>query len=215
MNEYINTTETKNILKVTPQTLRTWAKENKIRSVRTPSNQRLYHKQDVYDLVGIDITSKKKKKILYCRVSSKKQMDDLERQKNFLRSKYRDHIMVTDIGSGINWERKGLKTILEQSLHGNVEEIVVAHRDRLCRFAFELIEFILQQTGCKLVVHDEEHHKSADEELAEDLLSIIHVYSCRNMGRRRYSKQKISSVSIQGSEQDDETMDGDYKSCIQ
>lgn len=214
MNEYINTTETKNILKVTPQTLRAWAKENKIRSIRTPSNQRLYHKQDVYNLIGIHLTPKEKKKIVYCRVSSKKQMDDLDRQKDFLQSKYPNHIMVTDIGSGIHWKRKGLKTILEQSLRGDVEEIVVAHRDRLCRFAFELLEFILQESGCKLVVHDEEHHKSTDEELAEDLLSIIHVYSCRNMGRRRYSKPKTTSLSVEGAETDDETVDGDSQICV-
>ena len=209
MNAYINTTETKNILRVTPQTLRTWAKENKIRSIRTPTNQRMYHKQDVYDLVGVHLDNKEKKKIIYCRVSSKKQVEDLERQKDFLQSKYPSHIMVTDIGSGINWKRKGLETILEQSMQGYVEEVVVAHRDRLCRFAFELIEFILARAGCKLVVHDEDHHKSTDEELAEDLLSIIHVYSCRNMGRRRYSKPKNKNIPVDDAEDCDEKMDGD------
>ena len=208
MNEYLNTTEAKNILRVTPQTLRTWYKENKIRYIRTPSNQRLYHKQDIYDIAGIHLNDEKKKKIIYCRVSSKKQMDDFERQKSFLQTKFPDHIVVTDVGSGINWKRKGLQTILEQSMSGNIEEIVVAHRDRLCRFAFELLDFIFTYNKTKLVVLDEDHHKSTDEELAEDLLSIIHVYSCRNMGRRRYTNPKNTNLSDNKSKEHLQTMDG-------
>ena len=215
MNEYLNTTEAKSILRVTPQTLRDWASKNKIRSTRTPSGQRLYHKQDVYDIAGIPIDTKKKKKIIYCRVSSKKQMDDFERQKDFLQSKFPSHIMVTDVGSGINWKRKGLKTLLEQSMSGDIEEIVVAHRDRLCRFAFELLDFIFSINKTRLLVLDEEHHKSTDEELAEDLLSIIHVYSCRNMGRRRYTKSKNKNLSNYSTEEDNETVDGDNEICVQ
>ena len=209
MNEYLNTTETKIILRVTPQTLRSWAKEGKIRFIRTPSNQYRYNKQDVYDLAGISTDFQKKKKILYCRVSSKKQMDDLERQKHFLQSKFPSHILVTDIGSGINWKRKGLKTILEQSMSGDIEEVVVAHRDRLCRFAFELLEFIFAYNKTKLVVLDKDQHKSTDSELADDLLSIIHIYSCRNMGRRRYSKSKNQNLPDIKAEENTEIVDGD------
>jgi predicted site-specific integrase-resolvase len=85
-------------------------------------------------------------------------MDDLERQKAFFRSKFRDHNLVADIGSGINWKRKGLKTILEQSMQGKISQIVVAHRDRLCRFAFELLESIFKINGVELLVLDEETH---------------------------------------------------------
>jgi predicted site-specific integrase-resolvase len=94
--------------------------------------------------------------------------------------------VVEDTGSGINWKRKGLKTILGQSMSGDIEEVVVAHRDRLCRFGFELIEWILESNGVKLTVLDRENSKSPDEELTDDILSIIHVYSCRKMGQRRY-----------------------------
>ena len=96
--------------------------------------------------------------------------------------------MVSDIGSGINWKRKGLQTILERSMRGDIKEVVVAHRDRLCRFGYELIEFILDKSGVKLVVHNEENAKSESQELAEDIMSIVHVYSCRQMGKRRYQK---------------------------
>lgn len=208
--QHINTTEAKTILRVTPQTLRNWSKSGKIDTIRTPSGQRLYNKQQIYDLAGIPLDTTKKQKIVYCRVSSKKQMDDLGRQVDFLKSKYPDHIVVTDIGSGINWKRKGLKTILEQSLSGNVEEIVVAHRDRLCRFAFELLEFIFTTTNTKLVVLEHDSNQSTEQELADDLLSIVHIYSCRKMGQRRYKNKTNKDVSKPESKETTTTMDGNH-----
>ena len=180
-HEYINTPQARKILDVCTQTLRSWANQGKVRSIRTPSNQRMYHKQDIYDIIGRKTITTEKKKIIYARVSSKKQMDDLERQEDFLRKQYPDYELVTDIGSGINWRRKGLKTILEQSMSGLVQEVVVAHRDRLCRFAFELIELILLQCGVQLIVLNQDNDKSSEVELADDILSIIHVYSCKQM----------------------------------
>lgn len=214
MDEYLNTTEAKQILRVTPQTLRTWAQQNKIRSIRTPHKQRLYNKQDVYNIAGITITHEEKKKYIYCRVSSKKQMDDFERQKHFLQSQFPQYILVTDIGSGINWKRKGLKTLLEQSMRGNVTEIVVAHRDRLCRFAFELLEFIFKHNNTNIVVLDTEIHQSSEQELADDLLSIVHIYSCRNMGKRRYKNQENQNLSQSLTEETFQTVDGDNSFCV-
>lgn len=82
-------------------------------------------------------------------------------------------------------------------MRGELEEVVVSHRDRLCRFAFELIESILDKNNTKLVVLDKTEHKSSSEELAEDVLAIIQVFACREMGKRRYtsSKDKIEAKS--------------------
>jgi predicted site-specific integrase-resolvase len=91
---------------------------------------RRYCLQDIQAIISGHPSLNKKKKICYCRVSSSKQMDDLERQKAFFRSKFPDHDLVADIGSGINWKRKGFKTLLEQSMQGKISQIVVAHRDR-------------------------------------------------------------------------------------
>lgn len=209
-DEYISVKEAKEITSLSTQTLRLWDKQGKIRSLRTPSNRRMYHKQDVCDAIGRSVSIKKKRKVVYARVSSKKQMDDLERQKTFLSIQFPDHILVTDIGSGINWKRKGLQTILEQSLRGEIEEIVVAHKDRLCRFAFELLEFIFRTTNTKLVVLNDDDEKSTEQELADDLLSIVHVYSCRNMGRRRYSScSKDKNLSNGEAEKNVSFVDGD------
>ena len=185
--EWISSRATRQLLDVTTPTLRNWDKQGKIRSVRTPSKQRLYNLEDIYRIIGRNPSTSQKEKIAYCRVSSKKQLDDLRRQEDFFRRSYPDHKVVTDIGSGINWKRKGLQTILERAMSNELEEVVVAHRDRLCRFAFELVEWILETNKVRLVVLDQETQKSPDEDLANDILSIVHVYSCRAMGRRRYN----------------------------
>lgn len=76
-------------------------------------------------------------------------------------------------------------------MQGNIGTVVVAHRDRLCRFGFELIEQVVQLGGGRIIVDDDsDQHKSSEQELAEDLLSIVHIYSCRQMGKRRYTKVK-------------------------
>lgn len=187
MDVFISTKETRKLLGVATATLINWDNKGKTGTSRTPQGRRIYNKKDVLAIANSNQIIVKKQQICYARVSSKKQMDDLERQKDFFKSRYPDCILVTDIGSGINWKRKGLKTILEQAMSGTLEEVVVAHRDRLCRFAFELFELLFQMYSVKLTVLDHDDSKSTDNELAEDILSIVHVYSCRQMGKRRYS----------------------------
>jgi predicted site-specific integrase-resolvase len=118
-----------------------------------------------------------------------------------MRSRYPEHEILSDIGSGINFKRKNLIALLEQTMLGNVREVVVAHRDRLCRFGFELLEWFFAKHNVKLVVLDQTSG-SPQSELVADLLSIITVFSCRVHGLRKYSdKIKEDKVlSEQGSE---------------
>lgn len=210
-DEFITTKKAKELLQVTVKTLRIWDKEGKIRTIRTPSNIRRYSLDDIKNIISCGTPVEAKEKICYCRVSSRKQMDDLERQKNFFRERFPNHVLVTDVGSGINWKRKGLKTLLDKAMHGDISEIVVAHRDRLCRFAFELLEWIFKRNGVKLVVFDEEKDHSSDQELTDDILSILHVYSCRQMGKRRYKNKNPQNTSLPNpeTESDMETVDGE------
>ena len=198
MNEeketFISTSKAKEILGVSLKTLTRWDKSGKLRATRNPSGRRMYNLKHVEIASGKYNDSDKKQKICYCRVSSKKQMDDLNRQENFLREKFPGHKLVTDIGSGLNWKRKGLKTILGLAMQGHISEVVVAHRDILCRFAFELLEWIFETNGVKLIVLDEDKEKSKDEELANDILSIINDYSCRKMGSRKYKNKKDTVI---------------------
>jgi predicted site-specific integrase-resolvase len=125
-------------------------------------------------------------------VSSNGQKEDLKRQVSKMQEEYPNHRIITDIGSGINFKRPGLRTILELTFARQLKEIVVSYRDRLCRFAFELLEWIFLQHGVKLVVLDSNMDSSTNSELADDLLAIVNVFNCRVNGRRKYKTKKES-----------------------
>ena len=164
MDDYVPTKTARQLLGITSQTLRNWADKGKIHTIFTPSAIRLYSRKDLCNILGVPYSSTEKRKIAYCRVSSPKQKEDLERQKDFFRTNYPDYEVVTDIGSGINWKRKGFCSLLESAMQGDIEEIVVAHRDRLCRFAFDLVKFglkgwdnLLDSSGAPLPFSTEEY----------------------------------------------------------
>jgi predicted site-specific integrase-resolvase len=173
--------------------LRKWADNGEINCIRTKSGQRRY---DVESYIGKSTTSIT---ICHCRVSSHKQRDDLERQVEFLRNQYPTAEFVRDIGSGINFKRKGLKTILERAMSGINITLVVAHRDRLARFGIDLVRQVIEQSGGKLVVL-EETLLSSEQELTNDLLNIVHVFSARMHGLRSYKKQIHQIVADSGAE---------------
>jgi len=208
-DEYVTTTKAKEILQVSFKTISRWTETGKLNFITAPSGRKRYNLKDIYGLTNSNLSSNQKQKICYCRVSSAKQMDDLKRQQNFFREKFPTYELVTDVGSGINWKRKGLKTILERAMQKNISEVVVAHRDRLCRFAFELLEWILETNGVKLLVLNEDKEHSTDQELADDILSIVHIYSCRKMGTRRYKNKENKTLSDSKTENTDEEVDGD------
>ena len=213
-NGFFTPKEARELLHISDKTLRIWAEEGKIGSIRTPSNIRRYNSKDIKRILNGGINPPEKQKICYCRVSSPKQMDDLKRQEDFFRQKYPSYDVVTDIGSGINWKRKGLKTILEQSMQGNISEIVVAHRDRLCRFAFDLLEYIFSANGVKLLVLNETKGESSSKDLADDIMSIVHIYSCREMGRRRYKSKENKTIPECRPEDNIKKLDGGEKICL-
>ena len=190
--KYVSIRDASSITGICQQVLRKMADQQKVRSYRTPSNQRRFNKLDLekmcYNIPSdVKISYSEKENFIYSRVSSKKQMDDLSRQSEFLQSKYPTYRSIKDIGSGINFKRKGLETILDSCLQGTIGEVVVAHRDRLSRFAFDFIKLIISKSGGKITVIDDDRNKTTEQELAEDLLSIVHIYSCRQMGKRKYS----------------------------
>ena len=132
--------------------------------------------------------------ICYARVSSTKQKDDLQRQVVYLKEKFPQADVVCDIASGLNFKRKGLNTILVRLLKGDKFTLVVDHRDRLARFGYELIEFLVQQNGGKLMVlNNGSNEPSEESKLTTDLLSILHHFSCRAYGKRSHQHQKDKS----------------------
>ncbi|CAN0517844.1 unnamed protein product, partial [Ectocarpus sp. 8 AP-2014] len=135
-----------------------------------------------------------RRRIAYCRVSSSKQKDDLGRQVQSFQETHPEHEIVKDIGSGINFKRKGLLRVVDAILQGHVEEIVIAHRDRLCRFAFDFLEWICKRGNTRIVVQDKVI-RSSEQELTEDLVAIIHVFSCKLHGSRRYKNKGTQDTS--------------------
>ena len=107
-----------------------------------------------------------------------------------MRNLYPTAEVIRDIGSGLNFKRRGFQNILDRLLAGAKLQLVIAHRDRLCRFGIEVIQYMVEQNGGELVVLDASVH-SPTEELTADLLAILHVFSCRMHGLRRY-RNKIS-----------------------
>jgi predicted site-specific integrase-resolvase len=172
-----------------PNTLRRYADEGKIKSIKNPAGQRLY---DVESYIRGD--SIRTPTICYCRVSSSKQRDDLDRQIAYMQSLYPDAEIIKDIGSGLNFKRKGLRSLLDRLLQGNKFILVVACRDRLARFGFELVQYMVEQNGGQIVVLDKTVH-CPQSELTQDLLSILHVFSCRMHGLRKYSKKIKEDLS--------------------
>lgn len=163
-------------LGLSPNTLRKYADEGKIKSIKNQAGQRLYDVES-YARGGSTGTTT----VCYCRVSSSKQRDDLDRQVAYMQSLYPQAEIIKDIGSGLNFKRKGLRSLLDRLMRGDQLTLVVACRDRLARFGFELIEYLVEQNGGSVVVLDQAVYCPSSE-LTQDLLSILHIFSCRMHG---------------------------------
>src|ERR1019366_4658459 len=190
INRFVSVGTAASSFGVSTKTIRRWCDNGKSSYIWTPSNQR-----------RIDITSKKvgkekvgivrnpdpifKKDVCYCRVSSAKQKDDLERQIAFMVDKFPGFSIYKDIGSGLNFKRRSLLLLLEQTEKGLIRSVTISSKDRLCRFAFELLEWIFKRNDVKLVVLDKED-TTPEQELTRDILAIMQVFSCRWNGKRRY-----------------------------
>lgn len=174
---------------LTSATLRSWAIEGKIKYITTPSNYRLYDIDSIRNLLG-DSNTATGHKYIYARVSSAKQKEDLQRQIKELQEAYPEHKVVKDIGSGINFKRQGLCSLLERLHQGMVSEVVIMHRDRLARFAYDLLELIFKQKRCRLVVHRQGQGPESTAQLTEDLLAITTVFVATHHGKRAAENRK-------------------------
>lgn len=193
------------IVGVTPQTLRNWDKAGKLKPHHTTENGYRYYSEEQLNQV-LRISPKSRTVIGYCRVSSPKQEDDLERQienvRTYLLAQGNPFEIISDVGSGINYKRKGLLELLDRITKNEVEKIVVLYKDRLSRFGFELIEYMASLHGCEIEIIDNTQ-KTEQEELVEDLVQIITVFSCKLQGKRAHKARKLIKELV-GGEQNDE-----------
>jgi putative resolvase len=194
-----------------PNTIRKYADNGTIEAVKTPSGQRLY------DVASFTAKESRLTTVCYCRVSSAKQRQDLDNQIAYMRKLYPEAEVITDIASGLNYKRKGLKTLLERAMSGDKLSVVVAHKDRLARFGIELIEWIFQFNGGEVLVLNQSI-PDPGRELTEDLLAIIHIFSCRLYGKRRYQhnqSQEDPSIPHHSPEENLSAVVRDLKGSLQ
>ena len=164
---------------VTNSTIRRWTESGKLEFRTAPSGRKCYLLKEEEE------RTTEKESICYCRVSSPGQKSDLERQIQFMQERYPEHRIISDIGSGLNYKRKGLKTLVELAEERRIEEIVITYRDRLSRFSFEFFEWFFSKHGVRLVVLDKEMDSSGEAELCKDIISIITVFSSRIHGKEK------------------------------
>lgn len=192
MNRFIKIGEAAKLLGVSIQTLRRWEKSGYLVSKRGSEGQtRYYDLEQLTDKRAIenDLT------IAYARVSSHDQKEDLKRQAEALAiycTKLGWHFQVIqDLGSGMNYQKKGLKALINLILEGKISRLVLTHKDRLLRFGAELIFALCEAKQIEVILLNKGDDISFEEELARDVLEIITVFSARLYGSRSKKNQKL------------------------
>ena len=179
---------------MTAQTLRDWDKKGILKPAFISDGKHRYYSEAQLVRLLQKREIKEKINIGYIRVSSKHQEDDLNRQcqilELFLAGKGMPFKIISDIGSGINYKKTGLKELLKLITINRIETICIMHKDRLVRFGFELIEYVCELHNVSIEIINDET-KTDEQEMVEDIMNIIHVFSCRMNGRRSHINKKI------------------------
>ena len=198
-------------LNVSVKTLQRWDREGILVAKRTPTDRRYYTEDQYLEYIGSS-TKSKRKTIAYARVSSANQKDNLQNQIRFIRSyvNAKGEILddvIEDIGSGLNYNRKRWNDLLlNQIPKGKIEKIYITYKDRFVRFGFDWFERFCNHYNCEIVVINNPD-TSPQKELIDDLISIIHVFSCRIYGLRKYKKDISLDESLQDGNSPNERSD--------
>ena len=194
---YLSISQAATYISVSISTMRRWDASNYLKpSFRTKGGHRRYLLQKLQKLVGLVPDNEDKRKIIgYARVSSHDQKQDLKRQVDRL-DRYcstlnQDYEVINDLGSGLNYKKRGLNKLLKMIISGQVSKIVLTHKDRLLRFGSELFFNICTYFNTDIEIIEEKKDKSDEEKLAYDVLEIITVFSARLYGKRAHKKNKI------------------------
>ena len=202
------------LLNVTVKTLQNWDKQGTLKAYRTPTNQRFYTEEQLNQILNLSNNTQKEKqglKIGYCRVSTHNQKNSLQNQEDYLRSYTNAKGIIldevfTDIGSGINYNRKNFNKILELVEDEEVAEIYVTYKDRFVRFGFDWFNTFCEKHGAKIIILNQPS-TSPEQELAEDLLNIVTVFSARSHMLRTYKKQLEQNLNEKNSKNKSELLE--------
>lgn len=199
--KYYNISEFAKRIGKSASSLRNWDREGTLKpDYLSPGGHRMYSEEQACKFLGLDyreevnISTYDKKVVGYCRVSTRKQKDDLTRQMELVQSymiaRGYQFEMISDIGSGINYNNKGLNKLIKEIVNNKVEKVVVLYKDRLVSFGFELIESICKEFNVSIEIIDSTQ-RTDEQELVEDMIQIVTVFSCRLQGKRANKAKKI------------------------
>ena len=179
---------------VSISTLQRWDRTDVLKSRRTPTNQRYYTDEDLNKVLNLETETKSKRKnVGYCRVSTQEQKTNLKNQQEFVSIYSLSHGVIldeiyTDIESGLNYQRQNWNKLLKQVEANEIDKIYITYKDRFVRFGYEWFEEFCASHGTEIIVLNQKQ-TSPEKELTEDLLSILHLFSERNYGLRKYKTE--------------------------
>jgi excisionase family DNA binding protein len=197
MSRYVSIGEASKALGVSVQTLRRWDEEGKLKAERTPAGHRRYLSSEVstFNPLGLDRPALLRPTVAYARVSSHDQKDDLARQikvlEMFCASNGWSFEVISDLGSGMNYRKKGLSDLLSRIIDDKVGRLVITHKDRLLRFGAELVFSVCEAKHVEVVIINQGDERTFEEELASDVLEIVTVFSARMYGARSHKNKKL------------------------
>ena len=181
------------LLGVSVKTLQRWDRDGILKANRTPTNRRYYTYDQYLQFKGIQTENDIRDTVIYARVSTRNQKDDLQNQVEFLKQfcNAKGIIVnqcVEDFGSGLNYNRKKWNRLLDEVMANKIKTIVISNKDRFIRFGYDWFEKFCEKFNTKIIIVNNET-LSSNEELVQDIISILHVFSCRLYGLRKYKNQ--------------------------
>lgn len=181
------------LLGVSVKTLQRWDRDGMLKANRTPTDRRYYTYDQYLQFKGINTVEDNREIVIYARVSTRNQKDDLKNQVEFLKTFCNSKGMIVsqcieDFGSGLNYNRKKWNQLLNEVMENKIKTIVISNKDRFIRFGYDWFEKFCEKFHTSIIVVNNET-LSPNEELVQDIISILHVFSCRLYGLRKYKKQ--------------------------
>jgi len=193
-NSYLTRKEAIKLLGIHYHTLYKIAKKKEIETIKI-GNRQLYNVNKYLQSKKIININQVRRKICYCRVSSSKQKEDLNRQIEQMTKKYQDYELIKDIGSGLNMNREGLNKIIDYAIKGEIEILVIAYKDRLVRFGYEMIERLIKEYSDGIIkIENAKEEETPIIELSKDIVSIMNVYVAKMNGLRKYKKLMTDDI---------------------
>lgn len=181
------------LLGVSVKTLQRWDRDGILKANRTPTDRRYYTYDQYLQFKGIQTENDIRDIVIYARVSTRNQKDDLQNQVEFLKQFCNAKGIIVnqcieDFGSGLNYNRKKWNKLLDEVMENKIKTIVISNKDRFIRFGYDWFEKFCEKFNTKIIIVNNET-LSPNEELVQDIISILHVFSCRLYGLRKYKNQ--------------------------